>query len=148
VWNAYNRVPTYLKAGDSTASWTYMVATIRESNGGSTNFLTLFSGLAEDTYDLRFVQNVASAQSSAANQAYIGIGINSTTVISGFKGNIGISAAAVIVGGNGNAVASLLYTPQLGINAVNALEVAANTNGTNTYYGTEANMLLSASWRV
>jgi len=48
VWNAWNRQPLYLKAGDSTASWNYDSATIRAANGASTNGLSVFCGLAEE----------------------------------------------------------------------------------------------------
>jgi hypothetical protein len=35
LWNAYNRVPIFIQAGDSTASWNYTTNTIRASNGSS-----------------------------------------------------------------------------------------------------------------
>jgi hypothetical protein len=42
VWNAYNRDPITLLMGDSTASWTYSTATIRQSNAAAGNALTTF----------------------------------------------------------------------------------------------------------
>lgn len=78
VWNAYNRVPVYLKAGDGTASWTYTTAAYRQSNNAAANKLTLFSGLAEDVYDLLFSASVSNTSSGVPFR--VGIGYNSTTV--------------------------------------------------------------------
>ena len=62
LWNAYNRVPIVLTAGDGTSSWSYTTATVRASNGApasysgtefnvssgtAANGLVIFSGLAE-----------------------------------------------------------------------------------------------------
>src|SRR6185437_9645268 len=71
IWNAYNRVPVYLKCGDPTASWTYTTATIRASNnapaaysgaafnvgsGTSCNGGSILVGLAEECTKIEFNQ--------------------------------------------------------------------------------------------
>src|SRR6185312_8349093 len=64
IWNAYNRTPVYLKAGDGNTNWTYSSATIRASNGDSNNKVTIFTGLAEEVFDLRFLQKTGATSGS------------------------------------------------------------------------------------
>jgi len=159
-WNMYNRVPLYLKAGDGTASWTYGTNTLRSSNnvptsfvannyntgsGTSVNGLAVLAGLAEDNYLFEFTQKSSSqgagAPTNAARQA---IGINSTTTASG---KVGSSDPVNVTGGAAGAMDALgrFFTgPLLGVTAVQSLEASVTTT---TFYGTEANMLLSALWR-
>lgn len=152
VWNAFNRKPTFLKAGDGTASWTYTTNTTRASRATSANSLTLFSGLAQETYDLRFNQNVFStavANNQTAN-ALIGIGYNSTTAISGKEGQQTLTNST---GGSMdfgvNLTANFKAPPAHGINVITALENGQGSTGSLlTFQGTEAHMLLSADWRA
>lgn len=140
VWNAYNRQPMFLKAGDSTATWTYNSGAYRASNNLTTNSLTVFSGLAEEYYNLTAHQVVTSGTVQLSGSR-VGIGYNSTTVN---------SAAAGRFGGGGGAneqfmTARYIAPPALGINVITLLEYA-QTSG-NTFAGTEANSLLVAGWR-
>jgi hypothetical protein len=144
IWNAYNRQSLILKAGDSTASWTYNTATIRASRGQSTNSLTVFSGLAEELYQLQFAQTISST-GNESTRADAGIGWNSTTAMSGRFGSVGSVGDDDVLG---NAIASFIQAPALGINVVTALENAADPAGTNiTWFGGEDDMVLSAMWR-
>lgn len=149
VWNAYNRVPIVLKAGDSTASWTYAGGSgIRASNNATANSVTVLSGLAEEMYDLRFSQIAQPGASSAgsATTALTFIGWNSTSGGSGKRGQSTITMAganSLII--ENDLVASFIQAPSLGINTVTSLENVAGTTG--TFQGTEAFMVLSASWR-
>lgn len=148
IWNAYNRTPVYLKAGDGNASWNYNSVTIRASNGSSANSLTAFSGLAEEAYDFEFAQiGSASAGSSGACANYVGF--NSLTAGSGKLG-YGGSPVASSPGGNVDLNAKFYAPPALGINVITALESTPTTGGvTNqSFFGTETNMLLSAGWRA
>lgn len=143
VWNAYNRVPLYLKAGDPTASWTYNTNTIRASNGSSSNRVTIFQGLAEEAVALSFAQNVR-ATTGTADQPAIGLGVNSTTA------STGLFAAAWGGGSGGQKMLSraeytMLQASWLGINDITSLENGATAGG--TFFGTEANMVLQALWR-
>jgi hypothetical protein len=146
LWNAYNRRPLYLKAGDSTSSWSYNTATIRASNNASANSLTVFSGLAEEIYDLRFEQNLALADNGITSEmiAQNGIGWNSTTAFSGKAGKISSERDQ---NSNGNILARFLQVPSLGVNVVTALELGAATGGTTiSWQGGEDDMLLVAKW--
>lgn len=137
IWNAYNRVPVLLKAGDGTASWTYNTATIRASNGNAANNLVVFSGLAEVEYDISFVQSV-NTSGGALNRN--GIGINSTTAFTGRTGSI-TGAGGVAL--QQDLVAQYIMPPSLGINTITALELGGGS-GTITWNGTETYMDLVA----
>jgi hypothetical protein len=88
IWNAYNRQLLYLKAGDSTASWTYDSATIRAAYGASANSLSVFCGLAEEPIQAAYAQYIED-NGGADSLFQVGIGWNSTTTISGRRGEVG-----------------------------------------------------------
>lgn len=136
LWNAYNRKPIYLKAGDNTANWNTASATIRASNNDSNNKLTIFAGLPEEFFDLSFFQR--TDQLSGTPTHLIGIGYNSTTTQTGFAGRINSP-----VGPN---VARYLAPPAIGINNIQAVESDSTAAGTARFYGSEPDMLLSGMW--
>jgi hypothetical protein len=142
IWNYYNRVPVILKAGDSTASWTYATTTIRASRGQTTNSLTIFSGLAEDICRIKFDQFITGA--ATQGDQTIGIGYNSTTVMSGRTGKVVAGATGWTAGFTQSA--EYIAVPAIGINTITSLELGVT--GTATYSGTEANMVLYAEWRA
>ena len=83
VWNAYNRTPIYLKEGDPNAAIT-PAAGPRPVNNNAANSLTVFTGLAEEYFDFRFIQKVLGGISTAnRNTYYNSIGYNSTSAASG-----------------------------------------------------------------
>lgn len=147
VWNAYNRAPIILKAGDSTASWTYGTATLRPSNNDANNKITVFSGLAEEIYETRFIQKTIATTGATVDQnRENGIGWNSTTAASG---KIGYSQIIFSAAGGGTGasdlVAEYIQQPAIGINNITALERAAAAG--ITYYGAESQMVMTARWR-
>ena len=156
VWNAYNRTPVYLKAGDPTASWTYGTNTTRQSNAAAGNTLCLFNGLIEEFANITFNQDAQIALPTATPQSggvQIGIGINSTTVMTGEIGYVNLgsnvgAAGALQVSDRNSMAARYSYMPTLGINNINSLEIAQSANSTNTIYGTETDMILQAVWRA
>lgn len=137
-WNAYNRIPITLQMGDATASWSYSTGTWRESRGQTTNFIAVFSGLAEEQYKLTFDQLAASGGASGTQA--VSFGINSTTTPTGLQGtSIVLGSQSIIMH------ATAILQPSLGINNVNALEYG-NTAG-STFYGGSTQMMMTASWR-
>lgn len=134
VSNAYNRQPVILKAGDSTASWTYTTDTLRPSRDQTTNSLTVFQCLPEELYDLKFQQ-----KGGVSTTQRIGIGFNSTTAASGYSFDANVNGLFPLI-------AEYIAPPSIGINTVTALE--AGTGGASTFYGTEAKMVLYARWRA
>jgi hypothetical protein len=163
VWNAYNRQPIYLKAGDSTASWSYATNTIRASNnvpsaygansfnvgsGTTCNGMVLLQGLAEERYDIRFVQHGNVGAYGNTCQIRNGIGINSTTVISGKRGALYFSKFDVGTDNiDGDMKAEYLGAPALGPTNVCALEITPSAGNNTGYYGTETDMVLSVAYR-
>jgi hypothetical protein len=144
VWNCFNRQPIYLKAGDSTASWTYGTNALRTSNNATANSLTVFSGLPEERYHRRFGQKMTGTVGAGSNDARTGIGWNSTSSASGRLGYGGLSTGNT----NGaNMLAEFQQVPSLGINVVTALETCPLANGNITWFGGEDDMILSAQWR-
>lgn len=153
VWNAYNRRKIILEAGDSTASWTYATNTARPSNNSSANSLTVFAGLPEERFLLSFFQSAIAGSASIGSQIIanwkIGIGVNSTTVMSGRPaiggGRIDGSSVDLIV--QDDLTAKYNGIPTIGINTYTALEQSTSiNNGTVTYQGSSSGMLLEAEW--
>jgi len=157
VWNAYNRVPIILQAGDSTASWNYSstAISIRPANNNPANSITIFSGLPEESYDFQSVHRMQysnSASASSAAEAYNSIGYNVTNAACGPQGSLyfnpTVGASTFSAGGQVTGISQCAEPPSLGINTVTALEqVVASTNATVTYFGTVGSMLLTARWR-
>lgn len=149
VWNAYNRVPIQVKMTDATVSWTSAPTSWRQSRADSTNFIHIFSGLADEPYDLSFTQSIKQAVNNTTDLADIGIGFNSTTSVSGRQGRVSQSSQVVgsVIYTIQSASATHLSTPALGINKINAIEQAPNGTTDNQFFGTEALMLMIAKWR-
>ena len=146
LYNAYNKLPINLRAGDGTASWTYNTNTVRESNGGTTNILTTFVGLQEEIIQASFLQQVqVGVSSGAAESVQIGIGINATNAQSGTVALFNMNGTTTLTSTTLMAQASI--PPGVGINNIVATETVPNTTGgTKTFFGTEANMVLKAGW--
>jgi hypothetical protein len=136
IWNAYNRQTRILKAGDSTATWAWGTNTIQSSNATAANSLTIFSGLAEEFYDLTFDQWVSNP---AAGLVDVGIGYNSVSAFSGLRG-AGSGTVALKL------TARHIALPSIGINTISALE-RATSGSSSTFNGGEDEMVLSAKWR-
>jgi hypothetical protein len=138
VWNAYNRKPVVMKVGDSGTSWTDAPLTWRQSQGDTGNTIALFSGLAEEIYDVVFNQTVQSFANGVNADVRIGIGYNSTTV------PVGKHGAQFITPSGGttdvlrtNLLATAIIAPSLGVNNINCLEEAPASSTNNTFFGTE-----------
>lgn len=143
VWNAFNRVPIILKAGDPTATWPYTTATIRASRGQTANSLQTFCGLAEEASEFGFLQRVSNTAASV-NLQY-GIGYNSTIAFSGYVMSQNVVTSDSVTDGS-KAPASYQAPPSLGINTITSLEFS-QAAGTSTWNGTEAKMLLTGRYR-
>ncbi len=139
IWNAFNQRPTVLELGDGTASWTYNTNTIRVSNNDATNNkMTLLLGLADQSIDIVFGQNIQHS-TGADHRPAIGVGYNSTTATSGLY-------ASAYTGGAGGQVIAVEarrhVRPIIGVHSVYPLENGGSTGG--TFYGGEDDMLLVA----
>lgn len=84
VWNAYNRVRTVFGVGDTTDNYSYATATYRAANASNNMRVSFVTGLQEDDIVAQYSQQVATGV--ATGFPNIGMGIDSTTVLSGFPG--------------------------------------------------------------
>lgn len=146
LWNAYNRSTIVLQGGDVTASWSYSTNTIRAANGDANNKVTVFSGLAEERYDLSFGQFLQDSVINTSGEMVVGVGFNSTTAFSGTLGHLTVSSAQTETTGV-YTTAQYDAPPSLGVNNIQACENTPVTSGTETSFGTQSNMLLRAVWR-
>jgi hypothetical protein len=144
VWNAYNRVPIELIAGDSTATWTYGTNTLRKSNNAGGNSVTVLCGLPEEPVLSRFKQYLSNTSSDVLTQ--IAIGAGSFTAASGVTGSYRIGVTASISTPAATLDAEYRQLPFIGLQSFSCLE---QVNGTNqTFNGTNPNMQLSALYRA
>jgi len=149
VWNFYNRQQITMIGGDNTATWSYTPNTVRAANGNSANSITIFTGLSEEPFDLNttaFVGGSIGNSQTAAGQ--VGIGYNSTTVLSGKNGITVFSNGAGTAGNtfNNSIAGSYKAAPAIGINVITALENGLGAT-VSTWNGTQNFMLLSAQYR-
>ena len=155
VWNAYNRIPITLKAGDTTAGWTIGgggSAAFRALNGSTANSFTIFSGLPEQNYELSsYLRGSFVASTNGILQFYTGIGFSSTTSASGIVGTHGVSFGAGVIGNFTftHSAAGRYSFPSglIGIAVVTHLEAyTANTTAPTVVAGGEASNLLMGTW--
>jgi hypothetical protein len=145
VWNQFSRQRITLKAGDSTATWAYSNATIRQSNAATGNKIIPFCGMAESQIDATFIQNITHAGAVAANPN-IGIGLDSTTTISGKKGAMKNGAVTgTDAPGAANLTARYIHSGLLGISNLNMLEASIGAANV-TYVGAESDMLMTCQY--
>ena len=146
IWNAYNRTPTYLKAGDSATSWSVTSATFGAQHSNTANSLTVLVGLQEERLDLDFHYTGTISALPATNPFDVnaGVGYNSTTspvVTAHAQRQLGTSTLTTVDSVN----ARYVTLPTIGINAVTMLE-ASNASITTTVLGGEASNCLTATW--
>jgi len=150
VWNAYNRQTLELQSGDATATWTYNNLTVRQSNGATGNKCTVLCGLAEEIIDAVFLQkvDVVGITTGSNGGMQVGIGLNSTTVMSGVPGEVLTGNAGATTNASATVVSRYKAVPFLGINVFNMLENSVvSTVGSRTWNGTSANMMMTTKWR-
>jgi hypothetical protein len=76
VWNYYNRLARPMRRLEGTNTWSYDTATWRQANGSTANQLEFVQGVAEDVHTFSVV---GSIDLSGDGNAYVGIGIDSTS---------------------------------------------------------------------
>lgn len=154
LWNAYNRRPIVVQAGDTTSSWTVGgggAGAFRALNGNTANSITAFTGLAEEPFSLTSYMR-ASVSSLAVNngfQLFSGIGSNTTSSASGTVGTDAVAENAGVVGSQTfvfSVLGNLENPPALGINVYTALE--AFTTAAPTATGGIASNNLTAKYRA
>jgi hypothetical protein len=153
VWNAYNRKPITLIAGDGTASWNNSSAVVRTANGAPANSCSVLTGLAEEVIFVTNTQlmGITPDPASASHQFVTnGIGVNSTTVFSGTQGKVGANAkvnGSISNWVEASATATHVAPPQLGVTTITALEQGNSAASvTVLFYGTQGSFCLTTTW--
>lgn len=134
VWNALNREPITLAAGDPTALWTETVSGWQLMHGSAANSASAFVGLPEEEVNVTFSASLDAASGSGASA---GIGLNGTASPTGFTGNI-----ADFGGGFLAAYASCPVTvPFIGVDTFYCLD-----NNAGRAQGTQNNMQMTVPY--
>jgi Protein of unknown function (DUF2793) len=75
VWNYHNRVNRTMLRTESTPSWTYSTAVVRQANNNSANQLNFVVGVNEDVFAASMMYQVSN-NTASPRQAVAGIGVN------------------------------------------------------------------------
>lgn len=131
VYNHYNRVDRPLRRVESTASWTYSTASIRQANGAAANQVEVVTGVSEEVVNLT-VSGLASNTGGGLN-VMVGIGENSTTAVAtGFTGGGGVVAAT---GAFATMAGALIKPTAVGYAYYAWLEKPSGTTADTVWYG-------------
>lgn len=130
VWNYYNRVRRSLLVIDSTDSWSYTTATMRQANGSSANQVAVVVGIAETTVDCEVIATAANTN--------VGVGL----IVAIGKDATNAAAAGVLMNAVDSPTANqrfslrsrLVDTPAIGYHFYAWLEYS-NAVGTTTWFG-------------
>jgi len=118
VWNCYNRVTASTVVQDTTTNWTAGSGVTRPLNNSTTNRISAVFGLPEEVV---IVNSVISGRSPTGHIS-AGIGVNSTTVMSGaYSGN-------ALTSGNTPIIAEVCTIP-FGFNFWQWLEACSANDG-------------------
>lgn len=144
VWNLAHRMPRPMRRLETTDTWTYQTAILRQANASALNQLAILVGLVEDPIEVD-VQAI-SYNAGLAGRA-VTIGEDSTTV--GATGVIGPTINNV--NAMDQARARLVTFPALGYHYYAWLEYS-DASGTSTWYGDNGSAYLqsgmTANWRA
>jgi hypothetical protein len=135
VWNYYNRVPRVLRRLETTATWTYTTATIRQANGAAANQVDVVVGVAGEAY-LEAMLYVDSYNASAGIARSAGFGEDSTTAYMATQIASGITAGYPATTDFAH-VAAIRHYPAIGRHFYAWLEDSTAT-GTTTWAATNS----------
>ncbi len=120
VWNMWNRSYATMASIDTGVQYTYSTATIRQARASAGNQNSYTIGLVEDAVDAYYLTRVDTPATSTSF-CIVGIGLDSTTVISGQRGFSQTVANVVAI--QTPALRQQFY-PTLGFHTAAALEQA------------------------
>lgn len=118
VWNYYNRVRKRVYKTDTTATWSYTTATVRQANGSSSNQIEVVVGYQEDNINMFVSARMASG--TANTITHVGIGVDSTTAFN--SSCVTEACSSQVANINTNARASLVLSLSVGYHKVTWLE--------------------------
>jgi hypothetical protein len=126
LWNYYNRVPRSLVRLESTVSWNYTTATVRQANDSASNQVSVIIGLQEVALDLSLNLH---ASNNNATVVFFSAGIGEDTTLTYAAGGFASSNGAAVA-----LVARLEKYPTIGFHDYLWNEWSAAT-GTTTMFG-------------
>lgn len=133
VWNFFHRVRRMLMKADSTATWVYNTATIRQARATATNQTEIVIGVAEVLVSARYTAALGN-DNAALQPMQIGIGLDSTTAYA-----TNSQPMPIITGPTANeqATGTAHYEgyPAVGYHTLTMLEKGSGT-GSTTWFGT------------
>lgn len=130
LWNTYNRVPRFMRAIDTTDSWSYTTATTRQANANANNQLDFLRGLDVDAIEVTAVARWAN--DTAGGIGFTFIGLDSTTTAA--TGSLSVSGSAAAANAVVVSQASWRGMPGLGRHFTAWLE-RGNGGGVHTWSG-------------
>jgi len=127
IWNAYNRCLVSGMVRDTTDQWTYQSTTVRAANNSAAICVQYVVGLDIEPVRAHY-HSVATAGSSS--NAFVGIGVDTTTVKSGIFGPAAFGTSVTAYG-------SAVYNanPGIGAHFLSAVESCNTATTAVTFYG-------------
>lgn len=130
LWNYYNRVNRPMKRFETTSTWNYTTATIRQANASTLNQLNFLIGVQEDAVTAILQAGVFNATNNIL--VSVGIGLDSTTA---FAANSTSGSLTTNANANGMPASSqYMDFPTAGVHYLSWLEDSSAT-GTTTWIG-------------
>lgn len=143
IWNMDNRVLRAMRRIDTTASWTYVGATLRQANASAANQLEVMVGLSED--GISVLVNVSASSNAAGDYPVATIGLDSTNTRA--TGVVQWAPRVVTTNNELNPGSSLTTYPGVGYHTLTWLEsMSANTMTVNSG-SSAAQSGMSGMWR-
>jgi hypothetical protein len=128
VWNYYNRVRRFMKAVDTTDTWSYNTSAYRQANANTANQLDFVIGVSEDSVSADVYALALNSVGGA--DAGVGVGVDSTTVDSSI-----VRIGQIINTFFTNVMASYKGFIAAGRHTLVWLENGAGAGGTTTWRG-------------
>lgn len=129
IWNYYNRVDRQMSVIETTDSWNYSTATLRQTNGSKANQLAYVVGVLEDSVEAR-AHSLSATSGATARTRVGGIGQNRTATNDAQGMGYMAGTSAYILEGN----AFYNGYPPIGRNYLAWLESGGGAD-TQTFYG-------------
>lgn len=128
LWNVDNRVDIGFRHIESTDTWAYTTATIRQARGSTNNQVDIMVGLQEEYFDAQLI--VTSSNSTISIAREVGIGYDSTTAMTGIGGETSNTVASIPCA----QLARICHQPAIGRHFYSWNEISTAT-GTCTWQG-------------
>lgn len=130
LWNTHNRVRRPMEVIETTNTWTYSTEAWRQMNGSTANQLAMVRGFNEDSARA-YATGVNTTNQTAVQATKMGVGVDSTTVVSGLVCENVTTSTTVGVTSMGATYSGL---PGQGYHFLAALEFGSGT-ATTTWQG-------------